>query len=237
MARRATNSDGSKVERRRNHRFAVHVPVEVSWRDPDNGVVKEQATARQVNANGGLLEMPRYPDMGSRVTIANLLSAESAEARVLATPGTREGVANGIIIELIVPSEAFWGIDLQAKRASVEVQRLEKALREAGIDLRMLNEFRDTAQYLHTISMTVKQIRECQIAERPDSDVIAALSADRLARTADLCVEVLADLNAGRIHADTKGLEEYCRSLEDTLSRLKPLLPQSETVALPSRRK
>ena len=114
MARRATNSDGSKVERRRQQRFAVHVPLEVSWRGPDDEVVKQEATARQVNANGGLLEMPHHPEMGSRVTIANLISAETAEARVLATPSTREGVAQGIIIELVTPDESFWGIGVPA---------------------------------------------------------------------------------------------------------------------------
>src|SRR5882672_11122179 len=101
MARRSTNADGSKVERRQKTRFNVNVPLEVSWRGPDNEVVKQEAVARQVNANGGLLEMAQQPEMGIRVTIANLISAESAEARVLATPNTREGVAHGIAVELI----------------------------------------------------------------------------------------------------------------------------------------
>ena len=89
MVRRATNSDGTKVERRKGQRFPVTVPLEVSWRGPDNEVIQEEAVARQVNANGGLLEMLHQPEMGSRVTIANLISAETAEARVLATPNTR----------------------------------------------------------------------------------------------------------------------------------------------------
>jgi hypothetical protein len=237
MARRATNSDGSKVERRQQFRFAVNVPLEVSWRGPDNEVVKQEALARHVNANGGLLEMAHQPDMGCRITIANLISAETAEARVLATPNTREGVAHGIAVELIVPSEAFWGIDLQVKKAGVELQKLEKALRNAGIDLRLLKEYRDSAEYVRTVSSVVKQLRECQIHERSDSEVISSLVAERVCRATALCTEVLADLDAGRITAETNGVAELCRSLEQNLNRLRPLLNQSEPIPLPTRRK
>jgi hypothetical protein len=237
MVRRATNSDGSKVERRRQTRFAVNVLLEVSWRGPDNEVVKEEALARQVNANGGLLEMAQHPEMGSRVTIANLISAETAEARVLATPSTREGVAHGIAVELITPSESFWGVDLQVKKAGIELQKLEKALRDAGIDLRMLREYREAADYVAATAGAVKQLRECQIHERSDAEVMRALSADRVRRATSLSVEVLADIEAGRIDGETSGIEELCRCLEDNLRRLRPLLTQSEPINLPSRRK
>jgi hypothetical protein len=237
MVRRATNSDGSKVERRRQQRFAVHVPLEVSWRGSDDEVVKQEATARQVNANGGLLEMPHHPEMGSRVTIANLISAETAEARVLATPSTREGVAHGIIVELVTPDESFWGIDLQVKKASVELQKLEKAMRDAGIDLRLLKEYRDAAECVRAVAGTVKQLRECQIQERSDSQVLASLSEDRVRRATTLCAEVLADVEAGRVNSETNGVEELCRSLEENLSRLKPVLRHAEPVSAPSKRK
>jgi len=237
MARRATNSDGSKVERRRDQRFPVTIPLEVSWRGPGNEVVKEDAVARYVNCNGALLEIMRQPEFGSRVTIANLISAETAEARVLATPNTREGVAHGIAVELIVPNESFWGVDLQVKRASIELQKLENSLRAGGIDLRLLNEYRDAAEYVRTAAAAVKQLRDCQLAGRSDSEVVSFLCSERIRRTTSLCLEVLADLEAGRVTADTKGIEEYCRSLQQSLNRLKPLPNQSETLTLPARRK
>jgi len=237
MARRATNSDGSKVERRKSQRFPVTVPLEVSWRGPDNEIVKEEAVARQVNCNGGLLEMIRQPEFGSRVTIANLISAETAEARVLATPNTREGVAHGIAVELITPNESFWGVDLQVKRASIELQKLENSLRAGGIDLRLLKEYRDAAEYVRTAAAAVKQLRDCQLEERSDSEVVAFLCAERIRRTTSLCLEVLADLEAGRVTADTKGVEEYCRSLEQTLERVRLLRTQPGSIAVPAKRK
>ena len=102
------------------------VPIEPSWRGPDGKAAKEAAVGRQVNAQGGLLEMATYPEIGSRVTLTNFFSAETAEARVLATPYTREGVSHGIVVELIVPSDTFWGVSLQVKKAGVELGKLEK---------------------------------------------------------------------------------------------------------------
>jgi hypothetical protein len=224
MTRRATNSDGSKVERRRAQRFHVTVPLEVSWRGPDNEVIKEEAVARQVNANGGLLEMMRQPEMGTRVTIANFISAETAEARVLATPSTREGVAHGIAVELITPNESFWGVDLQVKRASIELQKLENSLRAGGIDLRLLKEYRDAAEYVRTAAGAVKQLRDCQLQGHSDTEVVAFLCAERIRRTAALCHEVLADIEAGRVHAETKGIEDYYHVIEQTMVRLGSLL-------------
>ena len=159
MARRGTSPDGSKTERRKTSRFLVTVPIEASWRGPDGIAIKEQAVAKQVNANGGLLEMTNDPEVGSRITLTNFLSAETAEARGLATPYSREGVSHGIIVELITPSESFWGVNLQVKKTSVELQRLEKSLRSEGIDPRLLNEFRDTVDYIRTASVAVQQLR------------------------------------------------------------------------------
>ena len=68
IASRGTSPDGSKQERRKNSRFLVTVPIEASWRGSDGIAFKAQAIAKQVNCNGGLLEMENYPEMGSRIT-------------------------------------------------------------------------------------------------------------------------------------------------------------------------
>src|SRR6202140_3500705 len=158
MARRGTSPDGSKVERRKTQRFTVTIPIEASWLSSDGVVVKEQAVAKQVNANGGLLEMENYPELGSRITLTNFLSAETAEARVLATPSSREGVSQGIIVELVVPSDSFWGVNLQVKKAGVELQKLEKSLQSEGIDLRLLREYRDAVDCVRAAAQAVQQL-------------------------------------------------------------------------------
>jgi hypothetical protein len=228
MARRGTSPDGSKVERRKTQRFSVIVPIEGSWRGSDGMAVKEQAVAKQVNANGGLLEMANYPEVGTRITLTNFLSAETAEARVLATPYSREGVSYGIIVELIIPGESFWGVNLQVKKTGVELQKLETSLRSEGIDLRLLNEFRDAVDYVRTAAIIVQQLRERQMHGRDDDDVASILIGERIRRTTNLCLEVITDLDAGKVSNGTKGVDELYRSLEQACDRLRHLLKGRE---------
>src|SRR5262245_58894474 len=106
----------------------VAVPLETSWCGPDGKAVKADAVARQVNTRGGLLEMATYPEVGSSISLTNFLSAVTAEARVLATPYSREGVSQGIVVELVVPSDKFWGVSLQVKKTGLELHSLEESL-------------------------------------------------------------------------------------------------------------
>jgi hypothetical protein len=228
MARRGTSPDGSKLERRKANRFLVSIPVEVSWRGSDGKAVKEQAAARQVNANGGFLEMANYPEFGSRITLTNFLSAETAEARVLGTPHSREGVSQGIVVELIVPSESFWGVNLQVKKTSIELQKLEQSLRSEGIDLRLLNEFRDAVDYVRTVALVVQQSRDRQLNGLDDKEIGTLLAVERIRRTTNLCLEVITDLDARTITSETKGVEELYLSLEQVCDRLKHLLKGRE---------
>src|SRR6202166_5338842 len=208
MRGRGTTPDGSKVERRKSYRFPVAVPIEASWRNSEGVPVLVQAVAKQVNANGGYLEMTQYPAVGGRIMLTNFLSAETAEARVLATPNSREGVSHGIVVELITPSESFWGVNLQVKKTSVELQKLEKALQTEGIDFRLLNEFRDTVDSIRTTSLAVQQLRELQLKGRDESEITTLLVSERIRRATNLCHELVADLDAGKMSRETKEVEE-----------------------------
>ena len=223
MKRRPTAADGSKLERRKETRFPVSIPVEASWKTPEGVLMKEEAVARQVNAHGGLLEMANYPDLGTRVTLTNLLTAEMMEARVLATPNSREGVSHGIVVELVTSDEAFWGASLQVKKAAVELQRLEKSLRTQNVDLRLIKEFRDAVDYLQAIASSVQQARERQM-EGDEASAGSWLTGERIRRTINFCLEVIADFDAGRVTEDTKGLSELLESVEQISQRFRNLL-------------
>jgi hypothetical protein len=217
--KRPMSAHGTSAERRKSHRFPVVVPIEVSWRGEDGIAVKEDAVARQVNANGGFLKMSNYPELGSRVTLANFLSAQTAEARVIAAPNAREGVANGIIVELVVPSESFWGVDLQVKKTIVELQNLEKALECEDMDLRLVKEYRDAVDFIRSAAVTLQQLRECQFRGSDDNEVLSALASDRIRRTIHLCLEVIGDLDAGRLKNESQNVEELHRVLEQLHNR------------------
>jgi hypothetical protein len=221
IKKRPISADGSKIERRKSRRFPVSVPVEVSWRGKDGITVKEDAIARQVNAKGGFLKMAVYPELGGRVTLANFLSAQTAEARVIAAPNAREGVANGIVVELIAPSETFWGIDLQVEKTSVELQNLEKALQNEDIEPRLLKEYRDAVEYIRTAANTVRRLRECELRGLDEAELRSVVAAERIRRAVGLCLEVIADLDAGHVDHEFKGLDELYRTIEQLNSRLR----------------
>ena len=229
MKRRPTAADGTKLERRKETRFPVSIPMQASWKGADGVQMNEEAVARQVNAHGGLLEMANYPDLGTRVTLTNSLSAETMEARVLATPNSREGVAHGIIVELVSPDESFWGASLQVKKAGVELQRLEKILRAQNVDLRLLKEFRDGIEYLQAIAGSVQKSRERQIEGEQESAAESALVGERIRRTINFCLEVITDFDAGRITEDTKGLAELLESVEQISQRFRTLLIREDS--------
>ena len=143
--------------------------------------------------------MEKYPPVGARVTLANFLSAQTAEARVLAAPDSRPGVASGIVVELIAPNETFWGVDLQVNKTIVELQNLEKTLKGEEIDLRLAREYRDAMDYISSMTETLRRFRAFKPHGSDDRELLSALAADRMRRATSVCQGVIADLEAGRI--------------------------------------
>jgi len=211
--KRPLSADGSSVERRKSRRFPVVVPIEVSWPGADGMAVKQDAVARQVNANGGFVKMSAYPELGSRVMPTNFVSAKTADARVIAAPHAREGVANGVIVEFIVPNESFWGVDMQVKKTIVELQNLEKALQCEDMDLGLVKEYRDAVDYIRTAAGTLEQLREHQFRRMDNTELLSTLAADRVRRTIALCLEVVADLDAGRLKNASEDVGELYQKL------------------------
>jgi len=219
--KRPMSADGGTIERRKSRRFPVAVPIEVSWLGEAGIAVKENAVARQVNARGGFLKMSVYPDPGARVTLVNFLSAQTVEARVLAAPHAREGVANGIVVELITPNESFWGISLQAQKTTIELQNLETALQQQEIDLRLLKEYQEAVQYIRTAAATVQQLREWQLRGLNRDELHLRLAADRLRRATDVCAGAAVDLDDGRVKSESIAGRELYQAVQNLRARLR----------------
>jgi len=223
MKKRPIGADGTNVERRKSHRFPVVVPIEVSWRGPDGMALKEDAVARQVNEKGGFLKMSNYPMVGARVTLANFLSAQTAEARVLAAPDSRPGVASGIVVELIAPNETFWGVDLQLNKTIVELESLEKALKGEGIDRRLVREYREAVDCILSITDTLRHLRTSGPRSSDDEELFASLATNRIQRAGAVCLNVIADLEAGHIRQSSAAVEELAGTVEQLQQRIKQL--------------
>ena len=232
IKKRPMTSDGTSAERRKTRRFPVVIPIEVSWRGKDGISVKEEAVARQVNANGGFVKMTNYPDLGSRVTLANFLSAQTAEARVLAAPESRQGVANGIIVELTVPNESFWGVDLQVNKTILELKSLETALKTEDIDVHLMREYRGAVENIRTITETLQHLRKCQSEGSDSGELLSILATDRIHRITNLCLEAVADVDASQVEHDPEDVNQ----LKEAMQLLQQNLKQSRTPAAVSPR-
>src|SRR5206468_3439746 len=105
MDDRTADQPPIRPEQRRSSRFSVVVPVEVKWQEPSGKIVKQAAQAKEVNAQGGLLEMKIYPWVGGDLELTNLLSGQTTQARLVGTRRSKDGAFLGVAVALVVPNE------------------------------------------------------------------------------------------------------------------------------------
>lgn len=204
----------NKLEKRRSDRFPVVSPIEVKWHEPDGKIVVESAQATEVNMQGGLLQMKRYPGIGSQVELTGLLSRETLLARVVATRQGREGQPRGVAVELLAPSATIWGTNFQLKKTSFDLVKLEEAIRSGGIDARILTEFRDAVDYVRKTAWAVQEWQEREIQQRDQQTVMPLLVTERIRRTTQLCNAITGEISTGQIHSDTVGVEELLQAVQ-----------------------
>lgn len=198
-----------RIERRRGVRFPVVVPLEAKWQNAAGKSVKATAQAVEVNALGGLLDMKTLPSVGSEIELTNLLTQESFRARVLSVRRSAEGNPVGVAVELLVPSEAFWGLNFQLKKTSAELVKLEHAMRAGEVEPRILVEFRDAVDYVRKTAWAVQEWHERQLKHRDTHTVLPLLTAERLRRATQLCDAIAADLATQEVTRETIRVEEF----------------------------
>jgi len=151
---------------------------------------------------------------------------------VLAAPDSRPGVASGIVVELIAPNETFWGFDLQVNKTIVELESLEKALKGEGIDPRLVREYRDAIDSIIGITDTLRRLRTPSPRNSDYEELLASLAANRIRRASSVCLNVVADLDAGHIRQDSGAVEE----LAGTVQQLQQRLKQCSKSAIPGKK-
>jgi hypothetical protein len=201
-----------KVEQRRAPRYPVVVPVEVKWEE-DGKVIKEAARARDVSAHGGLLEMKIFPWAGSQLKLTNLISDEAVQARVVGARRTKEGGVCSVAVELLSPSESFWGINFQLKRAGEELARLEHLMKGGNVDPRILREFRDSVDYVRKTAWAVQEWTERQLQHHDTRTLLPLIIVERIRRSTQLSRSILADFAAHQVTRETAGIEDFHREI------------------------
>jgi hypothetical protein len=202
--------------------------VEATWQGADGKIFREAGQATEVNAQGGLLEMKAYPAVGSQIELTNLLSHESSHARVLGVRRNTEGRLLGVAIELLVPSETFWGTNFQLKKACADLVKLEYDMRSGPIDQRVLGEFRDAVDNVRKTAWAVQEWQERQSQRQDPHTVLPLLTAERIRRATQLCDAITAASAAHELARETVGIDEFFRAVERVHQSLLDLLKDRE---------
>jgi len=228
MAQPTANQPSSAAGKRRSRRFPFISPVEATWQEPNGKIFRETGQATEVNAQGGLLEMKTYPAVGTQIEMTNLLSHESSHARVVGVRRSAEDRLLGVAVELLVPSDTFWGMNFQLKKACADLVKLEYDMRSGTIDERVLGEFRDAVDNVRKTAWAVQEWQERQSRRQDPQSVLPLLTAERIRRATQLCDAITAASAAHDVVRQTVGIEEFLRAVERVHQTLLDLFKDRE---------
>lgn len=222
----------SKGKNRRSDRYPVVVPVKAKWLEPGGASVIEFAEAREVNMHGGLLAMRGRPAINSAIELTNLSSTKTASAKVVFLRLSKKGDVLGVGVELLTPTETFWGVTFRLKRAIDELQRLDREIkdnRSGGMDPRVLREFRDAVDYVRKTAWALQEMQERQAHQRDTATVRSLLTDERVRRATQLSKALASDLDSHDVTDGTPGIADLFRAIEKLLPRLSALFKIRES--------
>ena len=204
-------------KRRRSWRGAVLVPIAVWWEEPGGRKMKAEAQVKEVNMHGGLVQfsqMEVFPAAGTEVKLTNLISGEEAKARTSGVRRSKAGAVLGVAVELLVPSETFWGLAFRLRKATAELHSLDQEIKAGNVDPSVLREFRDSVDYVRTTAWAVQEWQERQAQHRDTATVLPLLVMERVRRATQLCAAVTNDLKESKIASETAGIKDLFRATE-----------------------
>lgn len=229
MAPPIVNQPSSTAGKRRSRRFSFISPVEATWQEPNGRIFRETGHATEVNDQGGLLEMKTYPAVGIQIEITNLLSHESSHARVVGVRRSAEGRLLGVAVELLVPSDTFWGVNFQLKKACADLVKLEYDMRSGSVDQRVLSEFRDAVDNVRKTAWAVQEWQERQSRHQDPLSVLPLLTAERIRRATQLCEAITSAPATQEMTRHTVGIAEFLRAIERVHQNLLDLFKEGES--------
>ena len=218
----ASHAITTEVTRRRAKRLSLVVPLEVQWQEPRGGAVTEPARTRDMSPHGALLLMKNFPRANAVVTLKNLLTGESSQGRVAQMRRSSEGKLLGVAVELLVPSETFWGLTFQLQSASMQLMSIESSFQasKSGVDFRILGCLREVVGDLRQTAAAVQQWQELQLEGRDAYPALDVLNRARVDRATHLLDELTADVNSGALSPDNEEFAGFTQAVERILERL-----------------
>jgi hypothetical protein len=219
----------AKGKNRRSDRYPVVVPVKVKWAEPSGASIIEFAEAKEVNMHGGLVDMKGRPAIGSVIELTNLISTKIASARVVSLRTSMKSEVLGVAVELLTPSETFWGATFRLKMATDDLLKLEKAIRPGGMDASVLREFRDAVDYVRKTAWALQELQARQAQQRDTATVRSLLTEERVRRATQLSKALVSDLDSHEVTDGTTGAADLFRAIEGLYQRLAGLFKIGES--------
>jgi hypothetical protein len=219
----------SKGKNRRSDRYPVAVPVKLKWLEPSGASIIEFAEAKEVNMHGGQLDMRGRPDIGSLIELTNIASTKTASARVVSLRPSKKSDVLGVAVELLTPSETFWGPTFRLKMATDNLLKLEEAIRSEGLDPLVLREFRDAVDYVRKTAWALQELQERRAHQRDTATVRSLLTEERVRRATQLSKALASDLDSKEVTDGTPGAAELFRAIEVLYQRLAGLFKIRES--------
>jgi hypothetical protein len=95
---------------RRSSRVFRRVRISVNGKNSDGRKFREAAQTIVINAHGGLMYLTHFVEMGVMLMIANPLTDEELECRVVYL-GDIEDRGQRVGVEFLSPCPHFWGVE------------------------------------------------------------------------------------------------------------------------------
>jgi hypothetical protein len=136
-----------------------------------------------------------------------------SHARVVSVRRNAEGRLLGVGVELLVPSDTFWGVNFQLKKTCADLVKLEYDMRSGSID-RVRGEFRDAVDNVRKTAWAVQEWQERQSRHQDPQSVLPLLTAERIRRATQLCGAITGASATQEVTRHTVGIEEFLRAVE-----------------------
>jgi ribosome-associated translation inhibitor RaiA len=107
---------------------------------------------------------------------------------------------------------------------TVELQELERTVISGDLDSRVLSEFRNAVDHIRNTAWTVQQWVDAREQSGDPYAVLPALAAQRVHRATRLASDLCLDLQSVEVTAETEGMGDLYRSVDDLHRRLERLL-------------
>ena len=106
---------------------------------------------------------------------------------------------------------------------AAELVRIEQEIKAGGIEPRILEEFRDSVDYVRKTAWAVQEWQERQLQKRDPQTVLPLITSERIRRATQLSLAITTDLAAHEVSRETTGMRELYQAVEGLYPRVASL--------------